>query len=179
MHAVLRLVKDDRLFRLKDFISYFHRIEAMEFTVNHDDGRRPDELHLADIVLLGVSRTSKTPLSLVLAQRGYRVANVPLALGVTPPEQIRTLDKRRVFGLVTSVEVLTEVRQQRLGRASGIAASYADPAQVQKDLDEARAYMRSLGILVLRTDNRAIEEVATQVEGYLAGFGLRIEPLAR
>ncbi|MBQ6453851.1 MAG: kinase/pyrophosphorylase, partial [Coriobacteriales bacterium] len=61
---------------------YFHRIEAMEFTVNHDDGRRPDELHLADIVLLGVSRTSKTPLSLVLAQRGYRVANVTLALGV-------------------------------------------------------------------------------------------------
>ncbi|WP_348265527.1 kinase/pyrophosphorylase, partial [Salmonella enterica] len=77
--------------------------EAMEFAVKHDDGRNPEGLAEADIVLIGVSRTSKTPLSMYLAFKGWRVANVPLAPGVAPPHELFDLDPRKVFGLVTSV----------------------------------------------------------------------------
>ena len=94
---------------------YFHRIEAMEYFVEHDDGRGCDELSGADIVLLGVSRTSKTPLSMYLAYQGYKVANVPLAHGMEPPKSIYEVDPMRLFGLISTVDVISEIRDSRLG----------------------------------------------------------------
>ena len=106
---------------------YFHRIEAMEYFVEHDDGRGCDDLSGADIVLLGVSRTSKTPLSMYLAYQGYKVANVPLAHGMEPPKSIYEVDPMRLFGLISTVDVISEIRDSRLGNdyARAVAGSYA------------------------------------------------------
>jgi hypothetical protein len=142
---------------------YFNRIDAMEYAVNHDDGRNPEELKDADIVLIGVSRTSKTPLSIYLASRGYKVANVPLAKGVTVPQQLFDVDQRRIFGLTSDPVLLSSIRYKRLGAAAEVAGSYADIDSVQEDLDEARMLMRRLGCIVVKTDKRAIEETAQEI----------------
>ncbi|MCL2631533.1 MAG: kinase/pyrophosphorylase [Coriobacteriia bacterium] len=146
--------------------AYFSRIEAMEFAVEHDDGRSPMDLDQADIVLIGVSRTSKTPLSIYLATQGYKVANVPLASGIEPPEQIFKLDRQRVFGLTYDPELLSAIRLRRLGNASEVAKSYASLPNVIYDLEQARQVMRRIGCIVVRTDNRAIEEVAQEILRY-------------
>jgi len=145
---------------------YFARIEAMEYTVSHDDGRNFEDAPDADIVLIGVSRTSKTPLSLQLASRGYRVANLPLALGVEPPEALFRVDTRRLFGLMSDVDTLSEIRYKRLGNAVGVAGDYAEPESVREDLESARALMRRLGCIVIKTNRRAIEETAQEILRY-------------
>ena len=145
---------------------YFRRIEAMEFTIEHDDGRNPQDLTKADIVLIGVSRTSKTPLSIYLSQRGYKVANVPLDPATEPPHQIYDVDRTRLFGLMTTPEVLVGIRKRRLGNAGFVAKSYADPEYVYQDLEKARALMRKLGCIVIRTENRAVEETAQEILRY-------------
>jgi regulator of PEP synthase PpsR (kinase-PPPase family) len=145
---------------------YYDRVSAMEFAVDHDDGRNTDQLDKADIVLIGVSRSSKTPLAIYLASRGYRVANVPLASGTEAPRQLFEIDPRRVFGLTSNAGLLSEIRYRRLGDAQTVAGAYAEPASVQTDLDEARQLMRRLGCIVVRTDNRAIEETAQEILRY-------------
>ncbi|NTU88317.1 MAG: kinase/pyrophosphorylase [Actinobacteria bacterium] len=152
---------------------YFKRIEAVDYTVNHDDGRGEDDLDDADIVLIGVSRTSKTPLSLFLATRGYKVANIPLVLGVEPPSSLFKVDRKKIFGLMSNARLLSEIRYRRLGTAMDVAESYAAVEKVQEDLDNARALMRKLGCIVIRTDNKAIEETAQEIlQYYKAGNGL-------
>lgn len=142
---------------------YFDRIEAMEFAVKHDDGRNPEGYKDADIVLIGVSRTSKTPISMYLAFKGWRVANVPLAPGTDPPDEIFEIDPRRIFGLVTSVDVLATIRQERMKELGGWVPGYADRASIEAELAEARAVMRKVGCLVVRTENRAVEESAQEI----------------
>lgn len=151
---------------------YFERIEALEFAVKHDDGRNTELLHEAEIVLVGVSRTSKTPLSMYLAYKGYRVANVPLAIEMEPPPQLFEIDNRRIFGLVTDPELLVEIRRERLGDLGGYARRYADMEAVQRELDEARAFMRRLGCIVIKTGGRAIEETAQEILRYMEQAGL-------
>ncbi len=145
---------------------YFKRIEAIEFTIDHDDGRNPQEMHLADIVLLGVSRSSKTPTSIYLAQQGYKVSNVPLDPSTEPPHEIFDVDSTRIFGLMTTPDVLVGIRQRRLGNAVGVASKYADPEYVYDDLDKARKLMRKLGCIVIHTENRAVEETAQEILRY-------------
>lgn len=147
---------------------YFRRIEAIEFTIAHDDGRNPQELTQADIVLLGVSRSSKTPLSIYLSQQGYKVANVPLDPSTAPPREIYDVDRTRLFGLMTTAEVLVDIRQKRLGngKASMVAGRYADPEYVYEDLEKARALMRKLGCIIIRTEKRAVEETAQEILRY-------------
>lgn len=145
---------------------YFRRIEAIEFTIAHDDGRNPQDLTLADMVLLGVSRSSKTPLSIYLSQQGYKVANVPLDPSTEPPSQIYEVDRTRLFGLMTTADVLTDIRQRRLGNAALVAASYADPEYIYEDLEKARALMRKLGCIVIHTEKRAVEETAQEILRY-------------
>ncbi len=142
---------------------YFQRMEAIEFTIEHDDGRNPQDLPKADIVLLGVSRTSKTPLSIYLAQQGFRVANVPLDPATEPPHELYQVDPTRLFGLMTSPDVLVDIRARRLGRAQRVASQYADLEYVYKDLEQSREYMRKLGCIVVRTDKRAVEEAAQEI----------------
>lgn len=149
--------------------AYFGRIEAMEFAIRHDDGMNPQELRLADIVLIGPSRTSKTPLSIYLAYRGYLVANVPLAPGTEPPNELFEIDPQRVFGLLSKADVLADIRTQRLVELGMHVAHYAEPESIEIELTEARALMRKLGCLTVRTDNRAIEETAQEVMRYTRG----------
>ncbi|WP_270847966.1 pyruvate, water dikinase regulatory protein [Candidatus Collinsella stercoripullorum] len=148
---------------------YFRRIEAMEYFVAHDDGRGADDLSDADIVLIGVSRTSKTPLSMYLAFQGYRVANVPLARGVEPPPSIFEVDPMRLFGLLSTADIVAGIRERRLGDEESRvrAASYADPEEVARELEEAHALMRRLGCFVVRTDRKAIEESAAEITARL------------
>lgn len=142
---------------------YFERIEAMEFSVKHDDGRNPEGLVEADVVLIGVSRTSKTPLSMYLAFKGIRVANIPLAPGSAPPEELYEVDPRKVFGLVTDPEVLLEIRKERMRELGMWVPRYAEREAIEAELDEARALMRRIGCLVVHTDNRAVEEAAQEI----------------
>jgi regulator of PEP synthase PpsR (kinase-PPPase family) len=145
---------------------YYHRVEAMEFAVDHDDGRNPEQLKNADIVLIGSSRTSKTPLAIYMATLGYKVANVPLVPGVEPPAQLFDVEPRRIFGLMSNAALLANIRNLRLGNAKEVAARYASIEYVQEDLDDSRQIMRRLGCLVVRTDNRAIEETAQEILRY-------------
>ena len=155
-------------YRLPDE-AYFDRIEAMEFAVKHDDGQQPEGLLEADIVLIGVSRTSKTPLSMYLASKGFRVANVPLVPLSEPPTELFEVDPRRVFGLISSVETLTEIRSKRMDELGSYVPGYAERERVEVELEEARALMRRIGCLIVRTDNRAIEETAQDIIRYLEG----------
>lgn len=147
---------------------YFNRINAMEFFVAHDDGRNPQDLTKADIVLVGVSRTSKTPLSMYMSFQGYRVANVPLAKGTQPPRELFDVEPWRLFGLISTPEVLSSIRYERLGSAEArkAAGSYADPLCIQEELDEARSLMRRLGCIVVHTNGRAVEETAQIIIGH-------------
>lgn len=146
--------------------NYFKRIEAIEFTIDHDDGRNPQDLSKADIVLLGVSRSSKTPTSIYLAQQGFKVANVPLDPATEPPSQLFEVERSRLFGLMISPDALVGIRQRRLGNAIGVAGNYADLGYIYRDLDDARALMRRLGCIVIHTENRAVEETAQEILRY-------------
>ena len=130
------------------------------------DGRNPQEMSQADIVLLGVSRSSKTPTSIYLAQQGYKVSNIPLDPSTEPPKEVYEVDRTRLFGLMTTADVLVGIRQRRLGNAAVAASQYADPEYVYEDLERARALMRKLGAIVIHTENRAVEETAQEILRY-------------
>jgi regulator of PEP synthase PpsR (kinase-PPPase family) len=149
--------------------AYFDRIDAMEFAIKHDDGRNPEGLPEADVVLIGVSRTSKTPLSIYLASKGLCVANIPLVRGSLPPSELFEVDPGKVFGLISSPAVLAEVRSKRMAELGTYVQHYADRPDIEEDLAEARAIMRRIGCIVVRTDNRAVEETAQEIMRYLRG----------
>ncbi len=142
---------------------YFRRVEAIEFAVKSDDGKEPRNLHKADLVLVGVSRTSKTPLSTYLAGRGLKVANVPLVLGVEPPEELYQLPGVRVVGLTIDVDQLMYIRQQRLQQLGMPPdANYGLRDHVKAELEYAHGILRSNpDWMVVDVTNCAIEETAT------------------
>lgn len=120
---------------------YFKRIEAIEFTIKHDDGALPENLEKADIVLVGVSRTGKTPLSTYLAQKGYKVSNVPIVSGVDLPRTLFEIDSRKVFGLIINPVVLQGIREARaksLGLGSGFETKYSELRSVREELELAK-----------------------------------------
>ena len=151
--------------------AYFKRIEAVEFAVRHDDGANLHTLHGADIVLTGVSRTSKTPLSMYLAQRGYKAGNVPLVPGVEPPRQLLDLNPRKVFGLVGDVENLTAMRRARArSMRSGTSSQYANAEAISRELDESVRLFRTRGWRVIDISGRAVEENASRILELLQAF---------
>lgn len=148
---------------------YFRRIEAMEFAVKSDDGKEPRNFKKADIVLLGVSRTSKTPLSTLLAQRGLKVANLPLVLGVEPPRELVEAPQDRIVGLTIGIEQLCEIRQARL-RHLGMPSetNYAMREHVRQELEFAHELFRKHPEWpVVDVTGRAIEETALIVLEHL------------
>ncbi len=146
---------------------YFKRIEAVEFAVRHDDGANVRTLYEADIVLTGVSRTSKTPLSMYLAQRGYKTGNVPLIPQVDPPRELLELDRRKVFGLIIDPSTLTTVRQARLRvlKASP-ATAYTDAEAVVNELERSRRLFARQGWRRVDITGRAVEENASRIVEY-------------
>jgi hypothetical protein len=142
---------------------YFRRVEAIEFAVKSDDGKEPRNLRKADLVLVGVSRTSKTPLSTYLAGRGLKVANVPLVLDVEPPTELYELPGYRVVGLTVDIDQLMDIRRQRLQQLGMPPdANYGLRDHVKAELEYAHAVFRdNPEWMVVDVTNCAIEETAT------------------
>lgn len=147
---------------------YFRRVEAIEFSIQHDDGKQPQRLQSADIVLIGVSRSSKTPLSMYLANLGYKVANLPLVLGVPPPAALESVPRHKVFGVTIDLETLLEIRRNRVrALGSNQGGEYTDAVQVQQELDHAESVMRRGRYPVIQVTGRAIEETANEILRWL------------
>lgn len=144
---------------------YFRRIEAVEFSVKNDDGAEPRNLPKADLVLVGISRTSKTPLSTYLAQKGLKVANVPLVLGVAPPAELAEVDDRKVYGLIIRPEALVRIRQARLTHLGMPGnTSYGDRQHIDEEIGYARTIFRDHpNWPVIDVTNKAIEETASDI----------------
>ncbi len=143
---------------------YFNRIECMEFAVNFDDGKDPSGFTQADIVLLGVSRTSKTPLSLYLANKGYKVANLPLVPKAKIPDELYEIDRQKIFGLTNDPAILNSIRRQRMV-AYGLNpdSHYSNLENINNELNFSQELYRKLGCLVINTANKSIEETATLI----------------
>ena len=145
--------------------SYFRRIAAIEFAVKYDDGKEPNKGILeAELVLIGISRTSKTPLSMYLANRNIKVANVPLVPEIPIPKEVYEIDPRKIIGLTNSPEVLNQVRTTRL-KALGLSSSanYAKFDRILEELDYAEKVMKKIGCPVINVSDKAIEETASDI----------------
>jgi hypothetical protein len=142
--------------------SYFRRIEAIEFAVKYDDGIGGG-LDEADIVLVGVSRTSKTPLSIYLGYLGYKTANVPIVGGIEPPQELYAIDQAKVVGLTIDANRLADIRQARARNFGGTARQYAELVQIYEELAQAEVVHRKLGCPVLDVSELSIEETAQRV----------------
>jgi regulator of PEP synthase PpsR (kinase-PPPase family) len=144
---------------------YFRRIEAVEFTVKHDDGAEPRHLRNADIVLTGVSRTSKTPVSTYLAQKGWKVANVPLVLGIDPPPELFEIDQTRIFGLTIEPDALHGIRMTRIRNLGlGADSNYGHLEHILMELEYAHEiFRRNPTWPVVDVTSRAVEETATVI----------------
>ncbi|KJR41167.1 PEP synthetase regulatory protein [Candidatus Magnetoovum chiemensis] len=144
--------------------AYMRRIDAIEFTVNHDDGQNPQEINQADIVLLGVSRSSKTPLSIYLANEGWRVANIPLIYGIEPPQEIFTLPKGRVFLLTLRPERLSSLRLTRTVQLGTTAGNYAELDHIRQELNYAKNLLHQRPDWhIIDMTTKSIEEAAGDI----------------
>ena len=149
-------------------------VEAVEFAFRHDDGQRPDELDRAEIVLVGVSRTMKTPTTLYLAYRGWFAANVPLVQGVAPPPGLLRLDPARVFCLVMSASRLAELRRVRAEHLGLRDISYAAPERLSAELLASQDLARERGWRLVDVTGKSVEEVAREIVDLVeAGGGSR------
>jgi [pyruvate, water dikinase]-phosphate phosphotransferase / [pyruvate, water dikinase] kinase len=150
---------------------YLERIHAIEYTVEHDDGRNPHELYQADVVLIGVSRVGKTPLSIYLSVLGWKVANVPLVKDISPPKELFQIDRRRVIGLTIDVEALMHHRrwrQEAIGWTAG--HSYSDCEELYEEIDAARKVFRQGQFAMVNVTNKPIEESADQVIALISRY---------
>jgi [pyruvate, water dikinase]-phosphate phosphotransferase / [pyruvate, water dikinase] kinase len=147
---------------------YFRKIEAIEFAVKYDDGRDPRGIPRADIVLIGVSRTSKTPLSMYLAHKRLKVANVPLVPEVPAPDELFEVPRNKCVGLIISPDKLNDIRKERL-KALGLTsqANYASFERILDELDYAEKIMKRVGCPIINVSNKAIEETANLIMDYL------------
>jgi regulator of PEP synthase PpsR (kinase-PPPase family) len=144
--------------------SYLQRIEAIDFAVRHDDGRNPDDLPQAELVLVGVSRTSKTPISIFLAYRGWRVANVPIIVDLEPPAVLGSVDRARVVALTVDPERLVLLRKARANRmGKGLSLDYASMEHVQRELDWAELILRDCRWATVDVTSKSIEECAAEI----------------
>ncbi|HVO65762.1 MAG TPA: kinase/pyrophosphorylase, partial [Syntrophales bacterium] len=144
---------------------YIRKLEAINFTVKHDDGQLVQDLPQADIVLVGVSRTSKTPLSIYLATKGFMVANVPLVEGIEPPKTLFAIDQNRIVGLTVDVRQLINHRMSRLRHIKqSTRSSYTEYEMVESELAYVkRLYRENPKWLVVDMTNKAIEEAAAEI----------------
>lgn len=144
---------------------YFRRVDAIEFSVKNDDGQEPRNLYKADMVLVGLSRTSKTPLSIYLAHKGYKVANVPLVKGIPPPPELFKIPQHRIYALIINSQALVAIRQERL-KYLGLPQDslYADADNVEEEIKWVYSlYLKNPHWPVFDVSNRAIEETATAI----------------
>ncbi|HWR40596.1 MAG TPA: pyruvate, water dikinase regulatory protein [Patescibacteria group bacterium] len=143
---------------------YFRRVEAVEFAVKYDDGKNPSGLRRADIVIIGISRTSKTPLSMYLAHKKLKVANIPLVPECSPPEQLYEVPPQKVVGLIINPDKLNGIRNERM-KVMGLPPenNYANIDRINQELEYARTIMDKIGCPVIDVSNKAIEETANRI----------------
>src|SRR5699024_2378947 len=148
--------------------NYFRRIKAMEFAVKYDDGKNPRGFLEADVVLLGVSRTSKTPLSLFLANKNLKVANLPLVPQTHIPDEIYKINPKKIIGLTNDPSVLNEIRRQRM-IAYGLNpdTTYSNMDSINAELEAANKLYKKLGCYVINVAHRSIEETAALILEHL------------
>lgn len=143
---------------------YFKRVDAINFTVEHDDGIRPEDLRLADIVLAGVSRCGKTPLSMYLAVQGWKVANIPLVMGIKPPEELFQIDKRQVIGLTIDYEHIMSHRKKRYESLGSIGQSdYISPTSVREELEYAKKIFKKGKFHIVNVTQKPVESIAYEI----------------
>lgn len=151
--------------RLDDL--YFSRIEAIDFAMSFDDGQNYEGIETADVILVGVSRTSKTPTCVYLARQGIRAANIPLVPGVLIPEEILTLERPLFVGLTESPDRLIELRSSRLkidqAKLGLTSNAYVDPEKVEEEVLAARRFFRERKWPVLDVTKRSVEETAAEI----------------
>jgi len=161
-----------RLHRIDE--EYLRRIEAVQFTVNHDDGQNVQTLYQSDIVLVGASRTGKTPLSMYMAHYGLKVANVPIILNLPPPKELFAIDSTKVVGLMIASDKLATIRSARVVKFRQPDLRYAQPETIAEELDYCRdLFAAHRGWRVLDVTSRAIEEVAADIMSALPQAGRR------
>lgn len=148
---------------------YFRRIDALNFTMDHDDGQSLEDINDADIVLIGISRTSKTPTSIYLANRGMKTANIPIVVGMPVPESLLTASHPLIVGLAASVDRISQIRKNRiLGASQGYDSGiYVDRAQIAEELRYARQLCERHGWPIIDVTRRSIEETAAAVVALL------------
>ena len=142
---------------------YFKRIEAIEFAVKYDDGAGGRGLDEADVVLVGVSRTSKTPLSIYLGYLGHKAANVPVVRGIEPPEELFEMDPAKIVGLTIAAERLGDIRTARVRSMGAPRKRYAELEEIYAELDEATALHRRLRCPVIDVSELSVEETAMRI----------------
>lgn len=149
---------------------YFKRIEAIEYTVRHDDGKTLNELDKADIVLVGISRTSKTPLSIFLSHKGWKVANIPLVVGAPLPQQLFKIDQRKIVGLIIDIDSLQRIRKNRLEKfGQDTGGEYASFQQILKEIEYAEnLFKQNRRWPVFNVTERALEETASEIVRLIA-----------
>jgi regulator of PEP synthase PpsR (kinase-PPPase family) len=143
---------------------YFRRVEAIEFAVKYDDGKDARGLIKADIVLIGVSRTSKTPVCMYLGHKKIKAANMPLVPEVAPPRELFEIPPKKIIGLTIKSQLLNEIRNERLKALGlGAGADYANPNRIIQELEYAESLFKRIGCAVIDVTNRAVEETAGKV----------------
>ncbi|MDO4594169.1 MAG: pyruvate, water dikinase regulatory protein [Tissierellia bacterium] len=146
---------------------YFSMIEAVEFAVKYDDGKDPRGLLGADIVLIGVSRTSKTPLSMLLATKNYKVCNLPLVPEIQLPNEIFEVDPRRIMGLIINENKLSSIREERSKiMGLGSKSSYFEQQRILEELKYAKEVFKDLDCKVIDVTDKTIEQTATKIISY-------------
>jgi [pyruvate, water dikinase]-phosphate phosphotransferase / [pyruvate, water dikinase] kinase len=144
--------------------AYFARVEAIEYTMNHDDGRDPSKWKEADIIILGPSRAGKTPLSMYLSVMGWKVANLPLITGRLIPAELQEIDKRRVIGLMIEAGQLLIHRQQRQQNLGTLGVSaYADPGSIYEEVENAKKLYRKGAYSIVNVTDKPIEASANEI----------------
>ena len=144
---------------------YFKRIDAVEFSLKYDDGAMTQNLHESDIVLIGVSRTSKTPLSIFLSYKGYKVANIPFIKDIKLPEEVFNLDQKKIIALTIDGDILLRIRKNRLQKIGmhSRGGDYADKLYVYHELEQAKQCFSKYRWPVINVTDRALEETAADI----------------
>lgn len=154
---------------------YFKRIEAIEFTVKHDDGQNLRTIGEADIVLVGVSRSTKTPLSVYLAKEGWKVANIPIVMDIPLPHELFFINQGKIVGLMVDPEKLSNIRKARLRHLGQEQSAYADIDHISQEVIYGKDICRRNKWPLLNVTNRAVEEVASEILTLIMGKDRRVE----
>ncbi len=147
--------------------SYYNRIEALDFAINYDDGKDVEEMEEADIVLIGISRTSKTPTCVYLAHRGYKASNIPIIAGMFDEQKLKKLKNPLIIGLIASAEKISQIRRNRLlNLHQKQETNYIDIKQIKKEINYTKKLCLENNWPVINVTNQSIEETAAKIINY-------------